>query len=432
MRSVGPCELMESHLSENERRVLFVFIFIEDAWKVSALLGELQSLFDFEMDLEGVDKICRSFAVRGMLTSEGDESCVHARVYRRNCRMGLPELRELAVVAEGKVRWGSGNAIEVLRGIVTGSATKEAEYEEPDLWRGVLRFAMLLPENPDMRGFHVDASLARFVYPYLGMVWFLQGWNASGILRAWGGYLEGSPNPCPQVHAIGYASLCVLTGFQHKLKQLDVSRMDEYARRFVTGCIALGEGDLNRAWPLISSVVNRMHCEKEDTFFHPAATVIALALATLCHKDRIYCTIFLNGLTDPDIEWMPVMPECVRWFFDLRKAVLNPFKRLLTDRLDDSIFAPLRSKCPNFISRIAFPVMAAGFGASPKAMERDSERMIRAAQESEERGYVSIAGLFLDVYGPAFAPMDLIEIADMWQRLKKGNCVHFGQGETWV
>ena len=78
MRSVGPCELMESHLSENERRVLFVFIFIEDAWKVSALLGELQSLFDFEVDLEGVDKICRSLAVRGMLTSEGDESSVRA------------------------------------------------------------------------------------------------------------------------------------------------------------------------------------------------------------------------------------------------------------------------------------------------------------------------------------------------------------------
>ena len=81
MRIIGPCELMESHLSEDERRVLFVFIFIEDAWEVSTLLGELQSLFDFEMDLEGVDKICRKDLIQtsiGVKNSHGRN--LHAEI----------------------------------------------------------------------------------------------------------------------------------------------------------------------------------------------------------------------------------------------------------------------------------------------------------------------------------------------------------------
>ena len=408
-------------LSETEQLYLYLFAFEGRERKVGDFSFFMRTRFGRQTTSGSSDQICRVLVTRGILRCTANFATVASRKYALDVRLSFDAAR--ALIARAKERgWlpAKDNGVLMLASFLDGGRgfrEGQDDYSRLDysyyyrhgdgngaLWYAAVHLAGMMDEKSALPKMKFPPKTSDRVYRVLSSVLFCRGFNVLPLLEDWHDKHQksGWRQDLADCDACEYAALCFWAGRMDLLDVFGRATNAKIVDDFVSGCVAVSNGDLERAYKLTTGIVDMVsgRGSEEIVISTPACYLLALAVSAF-HKPMKTRLVKLA---------LKLCPQKSNFKYDLPVSARRYFERRIEESAGlVSFLGGWVGGYPEFPDSWRSPTCRTGevFSAVTSAMSRSAieeyaPRAFRLAEKAANAGYPSVASMFISAFGWAF------------------------------
>ena len=415
-------------LSEEERRILYLFLFDRSEWQIGELCYAMRAKrgrFIYDYSPTKCIEFCERLCAKGHIRCSFEPKTPKSRRYE--WVRGYPTFDAARLLLGEAVRNGwtvedSGwysystrkkDTITALAGLLDGGkgfALPKDKWDWDDIiWGASARFVGFIDKDDVLPQMRFPKATPALLFRVLASMLFCRGLDVTEVLCDWHCHIADVATPLEMMGdygAIEYAALCVWTGHVDWLDVLGTLKEDSAARYFAAACRDIAKGDLASAAKAMVVMDNLVPargrgCEVNIASM-PASHLLALFVSAFEKPSKTRIAKLAAKFFPPKWDFTDGLPVASRGWFKQRLSNSDSFISLI------NAFVPVGDggDWNSPVCESGHVVRALVSDMARDEMDEKSHQMFEMAERAMSMGCPTLAGAYLSVFGWTFKGAD--------------------------